>query len=679
MMLWDTLRQLKKAETENNSEAVVQMKRAVQRQIALVCGAVLLIVVLIFAMSVAWYTNVAQTGGLTFETESWGFDPDKITISEEDAVYTVAPGASGLIPLTVDNTGNADAIRAVVNISKKDMSENEQKRIFFYADTPKTYVFASKENGDPEDRSETVSRVWLGTDPAESYAYEIGGGEKLTLTRSVSGDVPLKWMWVYDMEGYYFRGTVKDDGVTVDEYLRPLEYDLDQAVFDETEGSATKGQLLRIGTQSKAEFLKKVYDADGFDGTVDITDGQVDASMVKNVDGKVYYKVAVEEDGSGVWAYLNTWDEIHEGITYDNEVSKQEEPVEIKATVQVTVQNVSAQKTEAGDAAKLQELIENGTGEVISLTADMAVSAPLTIPENQETKIDLNGYTLSYGGDESKYCAVVIPEGSSLTLLNGTLTGNGKVSSDAANMDSIAVESRGGQVTLSNVTISGYDTALSVDDRTSEGDSVVKISGCHFDTNAVSVSIFGNGSASEGRSRVMIQDSTIKSGYIGVAGQGTDKPGDERWGTSLTLLNDTIEGYWTALYQPQKQSDTVIENCTMTGYTGIAVKGGSVTVYGSTIHGTGAHKAASAGSGAWTDTGDGVYVEANYGWGATVLLRGEDNKVISDHSYALELFGVEGRGPGSLQTEGGTYDGHLGRESWNEMGTFVVKETKKSE
>lgn len=100
MIVWDTLRQLKKAETENgSSEAVMQMKHAVQRQIALVCGAVLLIVVLIFAMSVAWYTNVSQTGGLTFETESWGFDQKKITISETDETYAVAPALPVWCPL----------------------------------------------------------------------------------------------------------------------------------------------------------------------------------------------------------------------------------------------------------------------------------------------------------------------------------------------------------------------------------------------------------------------------------------------------------------------------------------------------------------------------------------------------------------------------------------------------
>lgn len=675
MIVWDTLRQLKKAETENgSSEAVVQMKHAVQRQIALVCGAVLLIMVLIFAMSVAWYTNVSQTGGLTFETESWGFDQNKIKISKTDETYAVAPGASGLVPLTVDNTDSADAIRAVVNIKKTDIMDTElQKRIFFYADTPKTYVFASKENGDAEDRSETVPRVWLGTDSIESYPYEIQGGEKLTLTQEFSSDVPIRWMWVYDMEGYYFRGTVKDDQVTVDEYLRPLEYDLDQAVFDETEGSATSGQLLRIGTQSRMDFLKEIFDADGYDGSLKLKDGEVDASQITKAGGKVYYKVAVGDDGSGIWAYLNTWEEIQKGLEYDNALSKKDTPVQVTATVQVTVQNVAAQKVEAADTEQLKALLESGTDQVISLTGDMAVAEPLELSADQNARIDLNGYTLSYGGSADAYCAFVVPEGADLTLLNGTLSSNGKVSSNAANISSIAVEARGGNLIMSGIKVSGFDTAVSVDDRDAESDSVVKISGCDFDTNSSAVSVFGNGSKSEARSRMIIEDSKIKSGYIGITGQGTNKKGDERWGTSLTLIHDEIEGYWAALYQPQQQSDTVMKNCTLKGYTGMAVKGGSVTAYSCFFEGTGEHGGARNSGGDWNDTGDGVYVEATYGWSATVLLRGRDNIVKSHHSYAVELFGEEGKGPGKLVTEGGTYNGEQGTSNWNEIGSFSVE------
>ena len=650
------------------------MKHAVQRQIALVCGAVLLIMVLIFAMSVAWYTNVSQTGGLTFETESWGFDQNKIKISKTDETYAVAPGASGLVPLTVDNTDSADAIRAVVNIKKTDIMDTElQKRIFFYADTPKTYVFASKENGDAEDRSETVPRVWLGTDSIESYPYEIQGGEKLTLTQEFSSDVPIRWMWVYDMEGYYFRGTVKDDQVTVDEYLRPLEYDLDQAVFDETEGSATSGQLLRIGTQSRMDFLKEIFDADGYDGSLKLKDGEVDASQITKAGGKVYYKVAVGDDGSGIWAYLNTWEEIQKGLEYDNALSKKDTPVQVTATVQVTVQNVAAQKVEAADTEQLKALLESGTDQVISLTGDMAVAEPLELSADQNARIDLNGYTLSYGGSADAYCAFVVPEGADLTLLNGTLSSNGKVSSNAANISSIAVEARGGNLIMSGIKVSGFDTAVSVDDRDAESDSVVKISGCDFDTNSSAVSVFGNGSKSEARSRMIIEDSKIKSGYIGITGQGTNKKGDERWGTSLTLIHDEIEGYWAALYQPQQQSDTVMKNCTLKGYTGMAVKGGSVTAYSCFFEGTGEHGGARNSGGDWNDTGDGVYVEATYGWSATVLLRGRDNIVKSHHSYAVELFGEEGKGPGKLVTEGGTYNGEQGTSNWNEIGSFSVE------
>ena len=230
----------------------------------------------------------------------------------------------------------------------------------------------------------------------------------------------------------------------------------------------------------------------------------------------------------------------------------------------------------------------------------------------------------------------------------------------------------GGKAAISGLKVTGFDTAVFADDRNTGTDSTIKISGCVFDTNSTAVFVYGNGSETPNQSRVIIQNSNIKSQYIGISGQGTNQAEDQRWGTDLVVSNSEIEGRWAGMYQPQQQSSTTIYGCKISGYTGIAVKGGTVNIYASEITGTGDHAEAGASSSGWTDTGDGVYIEASYGWSATVALRGMGNQVKSEKGYALELFGVVGKGPGKLLVEGGTYSGELGKCEWNDIGTFTI-------
>ena len=57
----------KTAAPENNR--IRQMKKAVRYQIFLAAGTLLVVLVLVFAMTSAWYTNVAKTSSLSFTVE----------------------------------------------------------------------------------------------------------------------------------------------------------------------------------------------------------------------------------------------------------------------------------------------------------------------------------------------------------------------------------------------------------------------------------------------------------------------------------------------------------------------------------------------------------------------------------------------------------------------------------
>ena len=250
-----------------------RLKSTVKGQLIMTAGALLLVVVLIFAMSVAWFTNVAQTGSLQFQTEAWGFDINNIKISDGEAIYQLSPGSVGFVPLTIDNSSGS-GINAVVTIDKTEISREMQQRIFFYVDAAKPYSFetTAEESAEAAEVSaeeaevsayaedegtytETVSKIYLGNEKTESYKYSVPAGGILTLMEAYYSDAPLKWEWVYDMTGYYFRGTVKEGATEaeISEYLRPIRYDLNDAVFD-LEPSDNYGQLVRLGDTPLAAF-----------------------------------------------------------------------------------------------------------------------------------------------------------------------------------------------------------------------------------------------------------------------------------------------------------------------------------------------------------------------------------------------------------------------------------------
>lgn len=636
------------------------LKKIIRGQLILVLSTLLLLAALIFPMSVAWFTNVAQTGGMQFQAEAWGFDAGKITVSEPVAV--MLPGDTGFVGLSVDNSGGKSAVRAAVQVNKSGLDAEMQRRVFFYVDEPRTVSFGEGEAA----YTETVTRQYV-AGSSYDYVYQIPRGECLTLAESYYSDAPLKWEWVYDMEGYYFIGSISQSGETqssavqIDTYLRPIEYRLEDAVFE-------NGQLASIDGVPLAQFLKNVFDTDGFAGTLALTDsGEIHESAIRSVDGEPYYPVEVDETGCGVWAYLCSESEIQAAGRYDAEVGTVG-VLPQTVTITVTVSNVEGDEIRVDSIQALTDRLRQvGGGETLTLSGDLTADAPIGIQENADVVLDLNGYAIFVNGVETD-AFFTVPVGAHLTLLGGEVRGAG--GTDGSSMtNSSAVLSRGGEVTLSGVKVTGFDTAVYVEDRETQADSVVRITNCDLTTEATAVFINGNGAETPADSRIIIQNSTIRSGYIGISGQGSDG----RWGTELVVLDSTVEGHWAGIYQPQQQSTAVISGCSVSGYTGLVVKGGTATLYASTVTGTGEHQPAAAGSG-FTDTGGGVYVEATYPWGASVILRGSENKIESMHGHALELFGNSGMGPGRLLAEGGAFSSGDGKAdwNWNHIGTFSV-------
>lgn len=305
-------------------------KRRIFLQAGATVGAFLLIGATIFGLTSAWYSNVVQMNALQVKTEHFGFQ-GSIQVGTNE--ITASPGDSGVLNMTIRNNGEK-----TVNIrvdAKKEGDEALQKRIYCYAEQDGEKTYLNSRNG------------WLYTG--------IGSNETWNLTENqneeqVSGKPTIQWQWVYDVEGYYVLGTVKakteettDGGtkivpeVEVTEYLMPVEYDLDTAVFD------NDGQLVSFRrpvsgsdtpkTVTREEFLEELFQA-----------WREDLHYVNSGEGATrhignYYLLDVDESGQGVWLYLCDRTAIQEEAATDMTLMEATDPADFKLTLTFTAEN----------------------------------------------------------------------------------------------------------------------------------------------------------------------------------------------------------------------------------------------------------------------------------------------------------------------------------------------------
>lgn len=607
-----------------------KVQKNIYRQATLAGLTVVLTIVILFAMTSAWYTNIVQTSGLVFEAEAWGFD-GTIKVNEESII--AAPGDDGLIHLEVQNT--SDSISAIsVNVSKTGMLEEMQKRLFFYVDTHM--------NRD----GETMDRVYLNN--YEGYTYTVFSNGNLTLTEQASNAPQLKWHWVYDVLGYYVLGTpVKgEDGTTIrmdiKEYLRPIEYDYDEATTMMTgEGENLEISLTTVdGTTDPFTYLYLLSEKDGYPGKIDFNK--------KLANG--YYPVDVDANGYGVYAYLCNYTEIEEATRYDTRLGElaydkandvKLDPEDEKLLTHKVTLTISAQKNEStainvNTLNALNTAIAKNTADVVQLSSNITIPAgeALTIPANTRVMVDLNGHTIT----STDGTAIQAEPGSSLTMLNGTIDGPGD------STKTYGIYATGAEVVMSKVDVTDFRYGIYMGDNESSNqlDSRVHMVGCTVDAEWYAVFISGNGSLSEQKTQLIIEDSQLSSDGIVITGNG-DASGYGRWGTDIQIIGSTVtqtsEKEGAGIYQPQQNSTLTITNSTVTGYTGMAIKGGSVRIIDSTIAGFGGYVAPAFNGSGFSDTGDAVYVETGYGYEIQLDISGDSKLTkVTSESRSLRVY-----------------------------------------
>ena len=573
--------------------ALEPLQRKIILRLALLVVVPLVTIVLIFAQTVAWKTNVVHTSGVMFSADNFNFSAE-VSLTGQDT--SISPGESGVIDMQLSND-SADLAAASVKVSKVQITEQMRSRLFFYVDAQTVR------------NSETVNKIYVNS--RNSYTYTIFPHNELLLdSESIA---PLKWEWTYDNLGYYVYGRKAETGnIVVEEYLQPIEYDYDflKTTFD---GS---GKLETIdGMKTAEQFLTEFSQTDGYEGEIST------ASVTP--DG--YYTVSFNEaTGYGVFAYLCTLNEINQGSINDTQLGNQNADLGL-ATVQITGQNCSADGTLVFDESSLKQAVSTAGLNIIKLDSDITLSEPLVINDVSQVVIDLAGHKII----SSAASAFEAKNGAALMLSNGEIEANGTA----------AITSKGASVTLDNIVVSNTEEGIIIYDHLSSGmDSVVHIKDSDINAKEDGLIIYGNGAASDKKTNVFIESSNILGeNYAGIICNGA------QFGTNITIKDSTVKGKYTSIYFPQQQSNLKIENSVLEGYTGLAVKGGFVDIVDSTITGTGEYQALPPDANGlsmsgWWDTGDGVYLESNYSqWETRITISGEKTSIIGTQSGTLAV------------------------------------------
>lgn len=620
-MFWRDKNKEKSPPKQNSVLRSLRKKVALQAFIAV--QTIVITVALIFGMSAAWYTNVLQSSGLQFEAEAWGFT-GSVMVTEEP--ITAGPGDVGSIGLHVTNLSE-EPVDVALNVSKSQMSGEMQKRLFFYVDTQINRF------------DENVERVYINT--RDSFTYSVLGYNELVLTKDRANDAMLKWQWVYDMLGYYFLGTVTQEyteqnltiNANITDYLRPVEYDLDKAVFRD-------GVLESVDGVTTEQLIQQLSASDGY---------EQDLVAAENMPG--YYKVDVDDTGYGVWVYLCNWAEIQQATTFDSQLGKAAADAELVGTQQeqfiarltVIGQVKNAQTLEATTVQQVLDGLESGS-EVV-LQNDLVLTEALNIPADTRAMLDLNGYTITAPAGDS---VIKLEKGAQLTVIDGVL--------DGALSSADVVQVQGGSLTLHEVEIvNAQSDAIYIADENGVENSIVRIFDSQLSAKAAAVYVRGNGNRSSGRTQVFIENSRLDSDYIAITGNGTST----YWGTEVQIYQSQVTGKYAAIYQPQSDSITKVVESTLSGITGIAIKAGELHVVDSTVSGTGPKQEPAVELSGFTDTGDGILVDSAYEKSIFVSVSGNSN-VTSVNSYAIQLFEPKGNYATIIVT-GGTFSSDVTR------------------
>lgn len=209
-----------------------------------------LLVILIVAGTVAWYTRITNVTGITMDVAKFDFTADYVS---DDFIVDVtdymgvengkaAPGTSGMIPILVSAEDSEVDVKYSLNIDVSKMAPDFRRRIrYFYYYIP--------------EGSDTAQEVTIQKD-----SLEIGG----TLAKGTCCYEYIYWEWVYTLSKDCYYNT------STDKWVKGEGGKFDDEAVNEFDAFDTK---LGLG-----EFDVDFQDSDGIwwhetEETVEVVDG----------------------------------------------------------------------------------------------------------------------------------------------------------------------------------------------------------------------------------------------------------------------------------------------------------------------------------------------------------------------------------------------------------------------
>lgn len=567
-------------------EGLLVLQRNILVRAILIIAGIALAVVFIFSLTLAWQVNIADSKGLEFTASAWNFSGE-VDIQSSQAVIT--PDSEGYIAFRISNYSSS-AIAAGVTVDKSGMSLSDRQHIYFYVD------------GEILRNGETVSGIYINSDMSYTYTL-LPRTERNFGYGAESGEV--KWQAVSTVTGYYAVGTLENGVFVPQDYIKPLIYGFDPA---HTTFKDDGFPLLIDGTVSAEEYIIEQSLYDGYPGQADPA----------NITENGYYPIYTDENGNGVYSYLCTYDEILAGEEYFSAANA----TSVAANIRITGIDIDTAADAVSTSAQLEEALSETGISIVSLSKDITLENSIVLNQDSACLIDLNGHTLTLPD------SITANSGAQISVTNGQLSFSGA---------SVGIVSSGADIYLDGVTLNDASNGIFVNDRLSGTDSTVYIKNCEIVSSQEALLVYGNNNSStadDGNSKIIIEGSRlIGEGYAGILCNGS------YWGLDMEITDCYVYGYWTAIYMPQQDSTITVKNSTLEGYTGVAVKGGTVNIYDSTVHGTGDAQDAGYSQSGWRDTGDGIYVECVYEWAVEVNVYGNSHIYTDDaNAYALQLY-----------------------------------------
>ena len=278
-MLRRKTEQLHREEQDQTTTSSLTVFRSKLRRRGLALGAALaLLVGVLIAGTVAWYTQLSNITGMTMKAAKIdiraNYVADTVIINAGDYLNVsenkAAPGTKGVIPIRLDAEGSEVDVDYTVSLNFSSMADEFKNRIRFY--------YYKEVDG-------TTYEVTVDPATAAATASAISG----TVTIDGENYEYIYWEWVYELDDdwfcsdgvWHYKGEVDaDDPLRVDVTLETEKAEGAETLFNtlypDTPASG--------GSQDDTVLSKAIDDFDEFDSLIGT--GEADEELTAHLNGE---------------------------------------------------------------------------------------------------------------------------------------------------------------------------------------------------------------------------------------------------------------------------------------------------------------------------------------------------------------------------------------------------------